>query len=127
MTNLIIAIAIVIMALAITLLSVRVKVTEEAVDSFDFDKYSERMDEIDRDLDKCELNVNEFNESIEETISLLEQITADIKRLDEQATRDHANLVDIRERYILWRDPVDTGSGVNWASQYKCNEETENG
>lgn len=106
MTNIIIAIAIAIMALAITLMSVRVKVTEEAVDRLDFDKYSARMDEIDRDLDRCELRVNEYDSQIEEVIERMQAIANDIERLDAQAQRDHLDLVDIRERYILYREPT---------------------
>lgn len=104
-TNLIITIAIVLMAFAITLMSVRVKITEETIDKFDFDKYSERMDEIDRDLDKCELKVNDHDKDIELILNNLYSIIRDIHELDEQVTRDHANLVDIRERYVLWREP----------------------
>lgn len=105
-TNLIITLAIVIMAFAITLMSVRVKLTEEAVNSFDFDKYSERMDAIDRDLDKCELALNEWGGEIDEVIAKMEKITADIERLDNQYNTDHRDLVDIRQRYVLYREPV---------------------
>lgn len=47
-----------------------------------------------------------------------------IQRMDEIASsieRDHKDLVDIRERYILWREPKD--SGVTWAKDYKCKED----
>ena len=105
-TNLIITLAIVLMALAITLMSVRIKVTEESVDKLDFEKYSARMDEIDRDLDRCELRVNGYDEEIEKVVERLNAIADDFERLDAQVQRDHLDLVDIRERYVLYREPV---------------------
>lgn len=59
------------------------------------------------------------DERIEDIISQLEAITADIKRLDETTAQDHRDLVDIRERYILWRKPI------NWAGDYEEQESEE--
>lgn len=59
------------------------------------------------------------NDRIEDIISQLEAITADIKRLDETTAQDHRDLVDIRERYILWRKPI------NWAGDYEEQESEE--
>ena len=59
------------------------------------------------------------DERIEDIINQLEAITADIKRLDETTAQDHRDLVDIRERYILWRKPI------NWAGDYEEQESEE--
>ena len=59
------------------------------------------------------------DERIEDIISKLEAITVDIKRLDETTAQDHRDLVDIRERYILWRKPI------NWAGDYEEQESEE--
>lgn len=50
---------------------------------------------------------------IDGIIKKMNGITADINRLDEMVTQDHRDLVDIRERYILYRKPI------NWAGDYK--------
>lgn len=109
-TNIIITIAIVLMAFAITLMSIRVKVTEEAVEEIDIDKLTARIDQMDKDLDKCELKMNENpvddkSDEIEEIHKKMKEITDDIARLDALTNRDHLDLVDIRERYVLWREP----------------------
>lgn len=52
------------------------------------------------------------------------EINRIIQRMDEikaSIERDHKDLVDIRERYILWREPKE--SGVTWAKEYKCKED----
>ena len=59
------------------------------------------------------------DERVEDIISQLEAITTDIKRLDETTAQDHRDLVDIRERYILWRKPI------NWAGDYEEQESEE--
>ena len=107
-TNLIIAVAIAVMAIAIVILSVRVKVTEESLDEIDVDKLNARIDQMDKDLDRCELQLNDDAEDpeIKEILEKMKKITDDIERIDQQRVIDHADLVDIRERYILWRDPV---------------------
>ena len=59
------------------------------------------------------------DERVEDIISQLEAITTDVKRLDETTAQDHRDLVDIRERYILWRKPI------NWAGDYEEQESEE--
>lgn len=47
----------------------------------------------------------------------------DMDEIASSIERDHKDLVDIRERYILWREPQETGAGVPWAKDYKCKED----
>lgn len=89
--------------------------------------YIKKLDEsIDNDLDLAEMKIAFNKDSIEEITARLEEIVKDIKRLDERSDADHKNLVDIRERYILFRTPTAPAenSGVEWADSYTCREET---
>lgn len=60
---------------------------------------------------------------INETIRKLNRITMSLKKLEEKTEQDHKDLVDIRERYVLWREPAITNYGVPWASKIKCKED----
>lgn len=83
--------------------------------------YIEKLDEsIDSDLDSAEMHINEIT-------ARLEEIAKDIKRLDERTEVDHKNLVDIRRRYVLFKEPnvpVING-GVPWAKEHKVGEDNE--
>lgn len=88
----------------------------------------QKLDEsIDKDLDLAEIKINAHQESIDEIATRLEEIAKDIKRLDERTDADHKNLVDIRERYVLFRTPTTPAEngGVEWADSYTCKEEKE--
>lgn len=100
--NTITTIAIVTIVIEIVIMNTKMKVTDEI------------LEEIDEAVDKKPSSVE-----IEEIISKLEAIAADIKRLDETTAQDHRDLVDIRERYILWRKPI------NWAGEYEEQESEE--
>lgn len=77
------------------------------------------------ELDEVEQKFTEANAEIEKILARLEEIADDIGRLDAETKEDRRNLADVRRRYILWREPLDNGSGVPWASEYKCKEEEE--
>lgn len=100
--NIITSIAIALIVLEIAIMNTKQKVDEEAIE------------EIEEVIEKKPSMVE-----IEEIISRLEAIAADIKRLDESTAQDHRDLVDIRERYILWRKPI------NWAGEYEEQESEE--
>lgn len=119
MTNIIMAIAIVALTAVICVLTKKQIDVEKELDIM-ATKPIEKPD-----LDEVEQKFTEANAEIEKIFARLEEIADDIGRLDALTDTDHKNLVDIRERYILWREPVDKGSGVPWASKYKCNEEDE--
>lgn len=55
----------------------------------------------------------EYYDQGEAVINLLEEIVKSIGRLDAMQTRDHRDLVDIRSRYINFREPIqeDTADG----------------
>lgn len=46
------------------------------------------------------------DEEIQSIVKLLDDIVKDITRLNETTTRDHRDLVDIRSRYINFREPI---------------------
>ena len=119
MTNIIMAIAIVVLTAAICVLTKKQKDIEEELDTF-------ASSEVEvPELDNIEAMAIKANDEINSILARLDDIAKDLGRLDALTTTDHKNLVDIRERYILWREPADKGSGVSWASEYKCNEEEE--
>lgn len=119
MTNIIMAIAIVVLTAAICVLTKKQKDIEEELDTF-------ASSEVEvPELNNIETQVAKANDEINSILARLDDIAKDIGRLDALTTRDHRDLVDVRERYVLWREPVNSGSGVPWASEYKCNEEEE--
>ncbi len=88
--------------------------------------YIEKLDEsIDNGLDLAEMQIATNNDSIKDITARLEEIAKDIKRLDERTEVDHKNLVDIRTRYILYKEPTVPviNGGVPWAKDTKCKEE----
>lgn len=119
MTNIIMAIAIVVLTAAICVLTKKQKDIEEELDIMIMaTKPIEKPD-----LDEVEQKFAEANAEIEKIFARLEEIADDIGRLDALTDTDHKNLVDIRERYILYREPVDNGAGVPWASEYRCKDD----
>lgn len=122
------ALSFALMAGAFVIMHLRVKELEDS----DTDKRVENLinvakaqnktiSEMDKDLDKLEVQSSYNEEAIEKIVKQLEDITKDIKRLDELTEKDHKNLVDIRQRYILWREPgTPVISGVPWAKEQKC-------
>lgn len=90
-----------------------------------FDHLEKLDGAIDNGLDLAEMQIVTNNDSIKDITARLEEIAKDIKRLDERTDADHKNLVDIRERYILFRTPTTPAenSGVEWAKDIKCKEE----
>ena len=53
-----------------------------------------------------QVEVRERMKEIDEVIETMNKITEDIGRLDAQTSQDHRDLVDIRSRYILYREPA---------------------
>ena len=89
------------------------------------------ISEMDKDLDKLEVQASYNEEAINKIIKQLEGIATDLKRLDEMETK--LNEVDksereIRSYYINFREPINLpvyNAGVPWASEYKTGEEDE--
>lgn len=132
--NIVLAIATMVMMAVVIYLNVRLN-NHEADTNLEIEglktKYDhiEKLDEaIDKDLDGVELQVAKQHDDIADIISKLESITKDIEKLNERTEVDHKNLVDIRQRYILYKEPTVPviNGGVPWAKGIKCNEETEN-
>lgn len=119
MTNIIMAIAIVVLTAAICVLTKKQKDIEEELDTF-------ASSEVEvPELDNIEAMAVKANDEIEKIFARLEEIADDIGRLDEMQKQDRRDLVDIRQRYILFRQPLTNDAGVPWASEYKCKEEEE--
>ena len=62
-----------------------------------------KIEEFDRAL---QVEVRERMKEIDEIVEPLNKIAEDIGRLDAQTAQDHRDLVDIRSRYILYREPA---------------------
>lgn len=119
MTNIIMAIAIVVLTAAICVLTKKQKDIEEELDTF-------ASSEVEvPELDNIEAQMAKADDEIKSILTRLDDIAKDIGRLDAETKEDRRNLADVRRRYILWREPLDKGCGVSWASEYKCNEEEE--
>lgn len=115
------AIAIALLSLAVVVLNTKTKVIEEEIDSMTTAEIAEtKIEDVE---EKCV----EAKAEIDMILARLDEIAADIGRLDEMYKQDHSDLVDIRKRYILFREPITNGAGVTWAKDYPCNEEAENG
>lgn len=74
------------------------------------------------ELDEVEQKFTEANAEIEKILARLEEIADDIGRLDEMQAQDRRELIDIRRRYVLYRQPSN-GAGVPWASEYRCKDD----
>ena len=117
MTNIIMAIAIVALTAAICILTKKQIDVEKELDIM-ATKPIEKPD-----LDEVEQKFAEANAEIEKIFARLEEIADDIGRLDEMQKQDRRDLVDIRQRYILFRQPLTNDAGVPWASEYRCKDD----
>lgn len=117
MTNIIMTIAIVVLTAAICVLTKKQKDIEEELDTF-------ASSEVEvPELDNIEAMAIKANDEIDSILARLDEITASIGRLDALTKTDHKNLVDIRQRYILFRQPLTNDAGVPWASEYRCKDD----
>lgn len=129
--NIVLGIATMVMMAVVIYLNVRLN-NHEADTNLEIESlktkhdHLEKLDEaIDNGLDLAEMQIATNNDSIKDITARLEEIAKDIKRLDERTEVDHKNLVDIRTRYILYKEPTVPviNSGVPWAKDIKCKEE----
>lgn len=81
------------------------------------------IDEITDDSENHEMQIARANDLIADIIAKLEAITADIHQIDERTKKDHCDLVDIRTRYVNFRNPVQSNAGVEWSNDHKCKED----
>ena len=82
-------------------------------------EHIQKLDEsIDNDLDLAEMKINAHQESIDEIISKLEEITADINRIDHDEK-------EIRRYYFNFREPMKDNGGVEWAKDIKCGDDND--
>ena len=117
--TIIMVIAIVLLTVAVVLLNTKTKLIEEEMSEITAVEIEEaKINSIEQ---KC---VDQKTE-IDMILDRLKEIAEDIGRLDEMYKQDHGDLIDIRKRYILFREPVKNGAGVAWAKDYPCNEEEE--
>lgn len=122
--NIVLGIATVVMMGVVIYLNVRLN-NHEADTNLEIESlktkygYIEKLDEsIDSDLDSAEMHINEIT-------ARLEEIAKDIKRLDERTDADHKNLVDIRRRYVLFREQPHPNGGVQWSETVKVTEDND--
>ena len=80
------------------------QVSEDGSTTFATKVFTEKkIDEFDRELKE---RVTDYYDQMTPVFDLLEYIIKDIQRLDETTYRDHRDLVDIRSRYVLYKEPV---------------------
>lgn len=77
-----------------------------------------------------ELEIIESKEStadleakVERLLSITEKLADDYALIEKQQKQDRHELIDIKQRYVLYREPVDNGAGVPWASEYRCKDD----
>lgn len=73
------------------------------------DRYDERLDEKD--------------DEVKMITSRLDQIVADIAELNKEHISDHRDLVDIRQRYILYREPKHPNGG--YTGGFVCKDDQD--
>lgn len=80
------------------------QVSEDGATAFATKVFTEKkIDEFDADLHK---NITTYYDTMTPVFDLLEYIIKDIERLDNMTAQDHRDLVDIRQRYVLYREPA---------------------
>ena len=122
--NIVLGIATIVMMAVVIYLNVRLN-NHEADTNLEIEelktKYDhiEKMDEaIDKGLDLAEMRIPSNEDSIKEIISKLEEITADIRRIDHDET-------EIRKYYINYRMPSHPNGGVQWSETVKVTEDSD--
>ena len=71
--------------------------------------------------------VDHYDSEIDQIIARMDQIVADIAELNKEHISDHRDLVDIRQRYILYREPSHPNGGVQWSEEIKASEDAIDG
>lgn len=87
------------------------QVSEDGATTFATKVFTEKkIDEFDRELKQ---RTTDYYDQMTPVFDLLEYIIKDIERLDNMTAQDHRDLVDIRSRYINFREPIqeDTADG----------------
>lgn len=80
------------------------QVSEDGATTFATKVFTEKkIDEFDRELKQ---RTTDYYDQMTPVFDLLEYIIKDIERLDNMTAQDHRDLVDIRSRYILYREPA---------------------
>lgn len=83
------------------------QVSEDGATTFATKVFTEKkIDEFDRELKQ---RTTDYYDQMTPVFDLLEYIIKDIERLDNMTAQDHRDLVDIRSRYILYREPAQEG------------------
>lgn len=68
-------------------------------------------------------SIEHYDSEIDQIIKQLNEITADIARMDQMTAQDHRDLVDIRERYILYREPKHPNGG--YTGGFVCKDDQD--
>ena len=71
--------------------------------------------------------VDHYDSEIDQIIDRMDQIVADIAELNKEHISDHRDLIDIRQRYILYREPSHPNGGVQWSEEIKASEDAIDG
>lgn len=71
--------------------------------------------------------IEHYDSEIDQIIDRMDQIVADIAELNKEHISDHRDLIDIRQRYILYREPLHPNGGVQWSEEIKASEDAIDG
>lgn len=105
MTNLIIAIMGILLTLGLIVLARKQHLLDEELEIIESKESTE-----------------ELKAQIERLLSITEKLADDYALIEEQQKQDRHELIDIKKRYILFREPSN-GAGVPWASEYRCKDD----
>jgi Skp family chaperone for outer membrane proteins len=76
--------------------------------------------EIDKRIDSVitihNSSIDHYDDEIDQIIARMDQITADIERIDREQK-------DLRTYYVNYREPLQDNSGVNWSKSYVVTED----
>lgn len=127
--NILTAIAIAILTIAICIQVARTNGAEKDIDLLG-EVVSKKASEIDVEVIKTRLtqeivDVSNAERQIKEIFEQLDKITKDIARLDGEVGIIKHDEKEIRSYYVNFREPKHSNSGVEWASEVRCADDTE--
>lgn len=102
--TIIMVIAIALLTVAVVLLNTKTKLIEEEISEITTVEIEEAK------INSIEQKCSDQKTEIDMILDRLKEIAEDIGRLDSMTAQDHRDLVDIRERYILFREPINEES-----------------
>jgi len=91
------------------------KLNDETIEIID-KRITNAHERIDNIITIHNANVDHYDNEIDQIITRIDQITADIARIDNDEK-------ELRRYYVNFREPVQSNGGVDWAPEFPSQEE----